>query len=119
MALGRRGPTVAHEGDLVLVEVAPGGGRARVVERLGSPWDVRALLHGLAGEAGAALPFPAAAEAEALDLPRDPAPPTGDRRDLRDRVAFTVDPERPRTTTTRSRWSAPVTVCACSCTSPT
>ena len=65
LALGRRGSTVAHEGELVLVEVAPGGGRARVAERLGSPWDVRALLHGLAGEAGAALPFPAAAEAEA------------------------------------------------------
>ncbi len=92
LALGRRGSSVAHEGELVLVEVAPGGGRARVAERLGSPWDVRALLHGLAGEAGAALPFPAAAEAEALDLPRDPAPPSGDRRDLRDRVAFTVDP---------------------------
>ena len=92
LALGRRGSTVAHEGELVLVEVAPRGGRARVAERLGSPWDVRALLHGLAGEAGAALPFPAAAEAEVLDLPRDPAPPTGDRRDLRDRVAFTIDP---------------------------
>ena len=33
----------------MLVEVAPGGGRARVVERLGSPWDVRALLHGAGG----------------------------------------------------------------------
>ena len=92
LALGRRGSTVAHEGELVLVEMAPGGGRARVAERLGSPSDVRALLHGLAGEAGAALPFPAAAVAEAQDLPRDPAPPSGDRRDLRDRVAFTVDP---------------------------
>ena len=70
LALGRRGSAVAHEGELVLVEVAPAGGRARVAERLGSPWDVRALLHGAAGEAGAALPFPPDVEAEALALPR-------------------------------------------------
>ena len=52
----------------------------------------RALLHGAAGEAGAALAFPPDAEAEALALPADPSPPAGDRRDLRDRIAFTVDP---------------------------
>lgn len=92
LALGRRGSAVAHEGELVLAELAPGGGRARVVERLGSPWDIRALLHGLAGEAGAALPFGDDVERELLELPADPPPPTGDRRDLRDRVAFTVDP---------------------------
>jgi ribonuclease R len=92
LALGRRGSAVAAEGELVLVEVAPTGGRARVVARLGSPWDVRALLHGAAGEAGAARDFPADAEAEALALPTDPPPPAGDRRDLRDRIAFTVDP---------------------------
>jgi len=92
LALGRRGSAVAAEGELVLVEVAPTGGRARVAERLGSPWDVRALLHGAAGEAGAALPFPPDVEAETLALPADPAPPTGERRDLRDRLAFTVDP---------------------------
>ena len=92
LALGRRGSAVAAEGELVLVEVAPTGGRARVRERLGSPWDVRALLHGAAGEAGAALPFPPDVEAEAFALPADPPPPAGDRRDLRDRIAFTVDP---------------------------
>ncbi len=92
LALGRRGSAVAIEGELVLVEPAPGGGRARVVERLGSPFQITALLHGLAGEAGVTEPLDGAAAGEAASLPADPPAPAGDRSDRRGLPAFTIDP---------------------------
>ena len=82
----------AAAGELVLVAPAAHGGRARIVERLGSPRDIEAVMHALAAEGGAARAFPDEVEAEVAELPADPPPPSGDRRDLRAALAFTVDP---------------------------
>jgi exoribonuclease R len=101
ITLGRRGGTAAEAGELVLVAPAAGGSRGRVVERLGDPDDIDVVLRALAGQAGAARPFPAAVDAAVDRLERDPPPPGDGRRDLRDRLAFTVDPARRRTMTTR------------------
>lgn len=92
ITLGRRGGTPAEVGELVLVAPAAGGGRGRVVERLGDPEDIDAVLHALAGQAGAARRFPAAVEDAVARLAADPPPPSGDRRDRRGALAFTVDP---------------------------
>ena len=92
LALGRRGSVPVEVGELVLVEVSPDGNRGRIVERLGSPMDVELQLAALGAEAGVRRPFPAEALAEAGALPEDPPPPRGDRRDYRDRIAFTIDP---------------------------
>jgi ribonuclease R len=89
LTLGRRGVGDVSEGDLVAVE-PDGGGRGRVIERLGRPDDVRAVLRGVAIEQGAAAPWPEAVEQEVAALGPDPA--EGVRVDLRDRVCFTVDP---------------------------
>ena len=88
LALGRRGGAEAEPGDLVLVEPSPQGNRGRIVERLGSPRDLEAQLVALAAEAGARRPFPDEAVEQARALPADPQPPTGDRHDYRDRLAF-------------------------------
>ena len=89
LTLGRRGAGDVAEGDLVVVE-PDGGGRGRVVDRLGRPDDVRAVLRGVAIEQGVAAPWPEAVEHEVAELGADPA--EGVRVDLRDRVCFTVDP---------------------------
>jgi ribonuclease R len=88
ITLGRAGAGDVHPGDLVAV-LTDGRGRGAVREVLGRPDDTRALLHGLAYEAGAAEPFAddALAQAEAAD-------PGGDRVDLRDLLTLTIDPER-------------------------
>jgi ribonuclease R len=92
LALGKVGRDQPDPGELVLAEPSPDGTRGRIVARLGSPRDIRAVLHALAAEGGAARPFPAPVEAEADALPADPPEPSGDRHDLRDELAFTVDP---------------------------
>ncbi len=92
LALGKLGRHQPDPGELVLVERSPDGNRGRVVERLGSPRDIRCVLHAVAAEGGAARPFSPGAEAEAERLPSDPASPSDGRRDLRDDLAFTVDP---------------------------
>jgi ribonuclease R len=92
LALGKVAGHQPPPGELVLVDPSPDGTRGRVVARFGSPRDIRAVLHALAAEGGAARPFPPPVEAEAGALPADPGPPSGDRRDLRGDVAFTVDP---------------------------
>ena len=89
LTLGRRGAGDVAEGDLVAVE-PDGGGRGRVIDRLGRPDDVRAVLRGVAIEQGVAAPWPEAVEQEVAELGADPA--EGVRVDLRDRVCFTVDP---------------------------
>ena len=89
LTLGRRGAGDVSEGDLVSVE-PDGGGRGRVIDRLGRPDDVRAVLRGVAIEQGVAAPWPEAVEQEVAGLGADPA--EGVRVDLRDRVCFTVDP---------------------------
>lgn len=92
IALGRAGSVDAAAGDLVLVRPGPGGSRGRIVERLGRPDDIRAVLHALAAEAGAARPFPPEVQSAADALPADAGPPAEGRRDLRGLLAFTVDP---------------------------
>ncbi len=92
LALGRRGSVECEPGELVLVEPSPRSNRARVVERLGSPQDVEVELAALAAEGGARRPFPDDVLAEVELLPADPPAPSGSRRDLRDRLAFTIDP---------------------------
>ena len=89
LTLGRRGVGDVSEGDLVSVE-PDGGGRGRVIDRLGRPDDVRAVLRGVAIEQGVAAPWPEAVEQEVAGLGADPAESL--RVDLRDRVCFTVDP---------------------------
>ena len=89
LTLGRRGAGDVSEGDLVSVE-PDGGGRGRVIDRLGRPDDVRAVLRGVAIEQGVAAPWPEAVEQEVTGLGADSAESV--RVDLRDRVCFTVDP---------------------------
>jgi ribonuclease R len=89
--LGRRGSVEAREGALVAV-LPRSRGRATLVADLGRPDDVRAVLHGVAVEAGAVRPFPAPVDDELASLPRDPLPTDPARVDLRDRLTFTIDP---------------------------
>jgi ribonuclease R len=86
LTLGRRGAVDAAPGDLVAV-VPDGRGRGRLEEVLGRPDDPAAVMHGLAVEAGAAVPWPSAAAVGA------PPEPGGDRLDLRDLETLTIDPE--------------------------
>ncbi|HXD71873.1 MAG TPA: hypothetical protein VN615_18535, partial [Gaiellales bacterium] len=57
LTLGRVGGVDAAAGDLVAVEVT-GPGRGFVAERLGLVTDAAAVVHGLAIEAGVAVPWP-------------------------------------------------------------
>jgi ribonuclease R len=87
ISLGRRLHVPAADGDLALVEPRGRGG-GRVLEALGSPDDVNAVMHALAAEAGVAGP-----EASAPPLP-EPAP--GERVDRRGLQTFTIDPATAR-----------------------
>jgi ribonuclease R len=95
LTLGRKGAVAASEGELVAVRPL-GGGRAQLLEVLGRPADLAAVLHGLAVERGAARPWPDAVEQELAGLPSDPLEPEAERVDLRDRLVFTIDPETAR-----------------------
>jgi ribonuclease R len=89
ITLGRRGTVQAAEGDLVTVAVE---GRARLVEVLGRPDDVEAVLRGVLVDEGMAGSWPEGVENELAALPADPLPADPARADLRDRLAFTIDP---------------------------
>ena len=91
LTMGRRGAVRAQEGDLVSVLPAPGG-RAKLLERLGRPDELEAVLHGVAIEHGAARPFGDETAEEAAQLPREPASPEPGRVDLRHLLTFTIDP---------------------------
>lgn len=87
IALGRRLHVPAGDGDLVLVEPRGRAG-GRVVEALGSPDDVNAVMHALAAEAGVARPAqPSTPVAE---------PPPDARADRRGLHTFTIDPATAR-----------------------
>src|SRR5206468_2317154 len=62
-----------------------GRGRARVGEVLGRPADVGAVLEGLLWHEGARRPH--------AELPPEPGEPEPDWTDLRDLLAFTIDPD--------------------------
>jgi len=86
LTLGRRGAVDADPGELVAVE-PDGRGHALLDEVLGRPDDPAAVMHALAVEAGAAVPWPVAAAVGA-------APEPGrDRLDLRGLETVTIDPE--------------------------
>jgi ribonuclease R len=87
IALGRRLHVPAGEGDLVLVEPRGRGG-GRVVQALGSPDDVNAVMHALAAEAGVVRAEAPPGEAS--------APPAAGRTDRRGLLTFTVDPATAR-----------------------
>ncbi len=92
LSLGRVGGVAAQPGELVLVVPTRSGGHGRVVERLGVPGSIEAVLAALAAEAGARRPFPAAVEAEVAALPADPGPREPGRADYEGGLAFTIDP---------------------------
>jgi len=86
LTLGRRGAVDTEPGELVAVE-PDGRGHALLDEVLGRPDDPAAVMHALAVEAGAAVPWPVAAAVGA-------APEPGrDRLDLRGLETVTIDPE--------------------------
>ena len=90
LPLGRRGSLAAAPGDLVAVR--PERGRAVVVERLGSPDDLGAVLRGLLIERGIAQPFPDDVRAEAARVAVEPAGLDPGRVDLRHLPCVTIDP---------------------------
>jgi ribonuclease R len=90
ITLGRRGSVAAREGDLVTIAVS--GGRGRLVEVLGRPDQVTAVLQGVLVDEGLAGGWPEQVDEELSGLPRDPLPPDPARADLRDRLTFTIDP---------------------------
>jgi ribonuclease R len=73
----------AAAGDLAVVRL--GRGRARLEQVLGRPSDVQAVLEGLLWHKGVRRPAP--------PLPPEPSGDDAGRIDLRDLVAFTIDPE--------------------------
>ncbi|MFL6040578.1 MAG: RNB domain-containing ribonuclease [Gaiellales bacterium] len=94
LTLGRRGALDAAEGDLVAV--APAGRRARLLERLGRPDELAAVLRGVAIDSGAAVPWPAAVLEELDALPAGAPGPEPGRVDLRELFTFTIDPPTAR-----------------------
>ncbi len=79
----RKGSGDASPGDLVVLRL--GRGRARVEEVLGRPDDVGAVLEGLLWHEGARRPHG--------PVPPSPGELEPDRVDLRDLLAFTIDPD--------------------------
>ena len=90
LPLGRRGSLQAAPGDLVAVR--PERGRAVVVERLGTPADLAAVLRGLLIERGVAQPFPEDVLAETQRVAGEPAGLDPGRVDLRHLPCVTIDP---------------------------
>ena len=93
LALGRRSGQAVQAGELVAVERA--GGSARVVERLGSPDDVGHVLRALLLQRGLAREWPEAARREARRVSREHEP-DGERTDLLELEAITIDPPTAR-----------------------
>jgi ribonuclease R len=81
----RKGTGEAAVGDLVLLRLPRGRGRARLERVLGRAADIEAVLEGLLWHEGVRRPAP--------PLPAEPSGPEPDRRDLRDLTTFTIDPE--------------------------
>ncbi|MGN6380082.1 MAG: RNB domain-containing ribonuclease, partial [Gaiellales bacterium] len=94
LTLGKRAAMVG-DGQLVLVSPRGRGG-GRLEEELGPASDINVVMHALAAEAGVAEPWPEPVLAELERLPGDPLPPDPGRRDLRDRLTFTIDPDQAR-----------------------
>jgi ribonuclease R len=93
LALGRRSGHAVQAGELVVVEHA--GGSARIVERLGSPDDVGHVLRALLLQRGLAAAWPEAALREARRVSRE-REPEGERTDLLELEAITIDPPTAR-----------------------
>src|ERR671918_1183646 len=81
----RKGAGDAGVGDLVVLKLPRGRGRARVERALGRAGDIEAVLEGLLWHEGVRRPAP--------QLPAEPSGPEPDRRDLRVLPTFTIDPE--------------------------
>ena len=81
----RKGTGDAAVGDLVVLRVPRGRGRARVERVLGRAGDIEAVLEGLLWHEGVRRPVP--------PLPAEPGGLEPDRRDLRDLPTFTIDPD--------------------------
>jgi ribonuclease R len=90
ISLGRRGSLTTEPGELVAVEQL--SGRGRVVERLGRPTDIRALMRGVLVEGGVGTPYPDAAVADARAAAVEPDRLDEGRVDLRELTTLTVDP---------------------------
>ncbi len=77
------------EGDLVLLRASGrGGGRAKVLQRIGRPEVARDVLEALMLDRGLRRGFEPVVERQAREIRVPPEP----RRDLRDLVTFTIDP---------------------------
>jgi ribonuclease R len=83
VVVDRKGARDATVGDLAVVRL--GRGRARVEHVLGRPSDVHAVLEGLLWQKGVRRRPP--------PLPEEPSGGDAGRVDLRDLLAFTIDPE--------------------------
>ncbi len=90
ISLGRRGSLPVDQGELVAVEVH--ASRGRVVERLGKPSDIRALMRGVLIEGGVGTAYPEAALADARGAAVEPDGLDDGRADLRELPTVTVDP---------------------------
>jgi ribonuclease R len=81
----RKGSGDASVGDLVVLRVPRARGRAKVDRVLGRADDIQAVLEGVLWHEGVRRPAP--------PLPEEPTEAEPDRRDLRELLAFTIDPE--------------------------
>jgi ribonuclease R len=81
----RKGTGEATVGDLVVLRVPRGRGRARVERVLGRGSDIEAVLEGLLWHESVRRTAP--------PLPAEPGALEPDRRDLRDLPTFTIDPD--------------------------
>jgi ribonuclease R len=90
ISLGRRGSLPVDQGELVAVEVH--ASRGRVVERLGRPNDIRALMRGVLIEGGVGTPYPEPALDDARGAAVEPDGLDDGRVDLRELTTVTVDP---------------------------
>jgi ribonuclease R len=81
----RKGSGDASVGDLVVLRVPRTRGRAKVERVLGRAGDIEAVLEGLLWHEGVRRTAP--------PLPDEPSEMEPDRRDLRELLAFTIDPE--------------------------
>jgi len=82
----------AREGDLVLVQPAAMGARARVQLRIGRPEVARDVIQALLYDRGLARPFAGAVEREAREAGERVMADTAGRRDLTGLPTFTIDP---------------------------
>ena len=82
----------AREGDLVLVQPAAKGSRARVKLRIGRPDVARDVIEALLHDRGLRFAFPAGVEREAREAGERVMASVGERRDLTGLATFTIDP---------------------------